>query len=38
MTFVEKMLVRQAVELSAVIGDHSETILNLTVSFIQSEF
>ena len=32
------MLLRQAIELSAVIGDHSETLRNLTVSFIKSEF
>jgi len=38
MTIIEKMLVRQAIELSAVIGDHSETILNLVTSFIKSEF
>ena len=38
MTIVEKMLVRQAIELSAVIGDHSEKILNLVTSFLKSEF
>lgn len=38
MTILEKMLVRQAIELSAVIGDHSEKILNLVTSFIKSEF
>lgn len=38
MTIVEEMLLRQAIELSAVIGDHSETLKNLTVSFMKSEF
>ena len=38
MTVVEEMLLRQAIELSAVIGDHSETLRNLTVSFLKSEF
>lgn len=38
MTVVEEMLLRQAIELSAVIGDHSETLRNLTVSFMKSEF
>ena len=38
MTIVEKMLLRQAIELSAIIGDHSETLRSLTVSFLKSEF
>ena len=38
MTVIEDMLLRQAIELSAVIGDHSETLKNLTVSFMKSEF
>lgn len=38
MTIVKEMLLRQAIELSAIIGDHSETLKNLTVSFMKSEF
>lgn len=38
MKVVEKMLLRQAIELSSVIGDHSEKILDLTNSFLKSEY
>lgn len=38
MTIVDKLLIRQAIELSAVIGDHSETIFNLTNSFLKAEY
>lgn len=38
MSKIDILLIRHAIELIAVIGDHSETMLNLTKSFIKSEF
>ena len=38
MKIVEEMLLRQAITLSAIIGDHSESLKKLTVSFMKSEF
>lgn len=38
MQVVERMLLRQAIEMSSVIGDHSEKILDLTKSFLSSEY
>lgn len=38
MRIVDKMLIRQAIELSAVIGDHSETMFHLTNSFLKNEY
>lgn len=38
MRIVDKMLIRQAIELSAVIGDHSDTMFHLTNSFLKTEY
>lgn len=38
MNLIESMLVRQAIEITALIGDHSDSLLDLTTSFLQSEY
>lgn len=38
MTVLEEMLIKHAIELSAIIGDHSESLKELAISFIKSEF
>lgn len=37
MNSTESLLIRQAIEITALIGDHSESLLELTTSFLKSE-
>ena len=38
MSFVENLLIRHAVEITALIGDHTESLLDLATSFLESEY
>ena len=38
MSFVENSLIRHAVEITALIGDHSESLIDLATSFLKSEY
>lgn len=38
MSFVENLLIRHAVEITALIGDHTESLIDLATSFLESEY